>query len=141
MATNVRAEVSRKNPYYISKHRYYELKHFCLQYSEWKKFASLILKDSAPSSLINKERVKSSQVSDPAGVYGVLLSIYSKNMDLIERCAYEADRDLKNYIFLAVTEERSYTYLKSRLDMPCGKDMFYDRYRKFFYLLSKSKTY
>ena len=30
-----RAEVSKKNKYYISKHRYYELKHFCLQYKEW----------------------------------------------------------------------------------------------------------
>lgn len=29
-------ELSEKNPYYISKHRYYELKHFCLQYPEWK---------------------------------------------------------------------------------------------------------
>lgn len=31
-----RAEVSKRNKYYISKHRYYELKHFCLQYPEWK---------------------------------------------------------------------------------------------------------
>lgn len=31
-----RAEISKKNPHYISKHRYYELKHFCLQYPEWK---------------------------------------------------------------------------------------------------------
>lgn len=28
-------ELSERNPYYISKHRYYELKHFCLQYPEW----------------------------------------------------------------------------------------------------------
>ena len=32
-----RAELSKKNPYYISKHRYYELKHFCRQYDEWKR--------------------------------------------------------------------------------------------------------
>lgn len=30
---NVRPELSKKNKYYISKHRYYELKHLCLQYS------------------------------------------------------------------------------------------------------------
>ena len=33
MGTTLRAELSEKNPYWIEKHRYYELKHFCLQYS------------------------------------------------------------------------------------------------------------
>lgn len=32
MANDIRPEVSQKNPYWIGKHRYYELKHFCLQY-------------------------------------------------------------------------------------------------------------
>ncbi len=36
MATVLRSELSPKNKYYIDKHRYYELKHFCLQYPEWK---------------------------------------------------------------------------------------------------------
>lgn len=35
MCTNVRPNVSKKNDYYISKERYYELKHFCLQYNDW----------------------------------------------------------------------------------------------------------
>lgn len=34
---NVRPEVSKKSKYYISRHRYYELKHLCLQYPELKK--------------------------------------------------------------------------------------------------------
>ena len=37
MGTTLRAELSEKNPYWIEKHRYYELKHFCLQYPIWKK--------------------------------------------------------------------------------------------------------
>lgn len=32
MGNIIRAEVSENNPYWIEKHRYYELKHFCLQY-------------------------------------------------------------------------------------------------------------
>ena len=32
-----RAQLSVKNPCHIPKHRYYELKHFCLQYPDWKK--------------------------------------------------------------------------------------------------------
>lgn len=30
MATEIRPELSEKNPYWIGKHRYYELKHFCI---------------------------------------------------------------------------------------------------------------
>lgn len=33
MGTTIRPELSEKNPYWIERHRYYELKHFCLQYS------------------------------------------------------------------------------------------------------------
>lgn len=37
MGNIIRAEVSESNPYWIEKHRYYELKHFCLQYPTWKR--------------------------------------------------------------------------------------------------------
>ena len=37
MGTVIRPDISRKNKYWIDKHRHYELKHFCLQYPEWKK--------------------------------------------------------------------------------------------------------
>lgn len=38
MGTTIRPELSEKNPYWIERHRYYELKHFCLQYPIWKYF-------------------------------------------------------------------------------------------------------
>lgn len=37
MSTTIRPKISEKNKYYIDKHRYYELKHFCLQYPLWEK--------------------------------------------------------------------------------------------------------
>jgi len=46
---------------------------------------------------------------------------------------------LHRYILKAVTEGLSYTYLRTRMDIPCGKDMYYDRYRKFFWLLSQER--
>ena len=58
---------------------------------------------------------------------------------MVERVAKETDDELWFYILKAVTEDLSYNYLKSRLEMPCGKDMYYDRYRKFFWLLSKER--
>ena len=35
MSTQIRPETSQKNPYWIPKHRYYELKHFVMQYPAW----------------------------------------------------------------------------------------------------------
>ena len=37
MSTVIRPEISEKNKYWISKHRFYELRHFCLQYREWER--------------------------------------------------------------------------------------------------------
>ena len=37
-----RPELSKKSLYHIPKHRYYELKHFCLQYEGWKNALTLI---------------------------------------------------------------------------------------------------
>lgn len=50
--------------------------------------------------------------------------------------AIETDPYLYSYILKGVTEEKPYTYLKTTLGMPCGKDMYYDRYRRFFWLLN-----
>ena len=139
MATKVRSEVSTKNRYWISKHRYYELKHFCLQYPTWKKVYATI-DDAILSSVNLKEVVGSSNThADLTAKYASIKAYYSTRTDMIEKCAKEADEELCDYILRAVTEELSYTYLKSKLEIPCSRDTYYDRYRKFFWLLSKER--
>ena len=64
---------------------------------------------------------------------------YSDKIKMVERAARESDPDLYIYILKGVTEGLSYTYLKTKLNMPCGRDTYYDRYRKFFWLLNKSR--
>ena len=134
----VRAEVSQKNRYWIDKHRHYELKHFCLQYPSWQKAYSEL--DTPGMSLSMIENVPTSNMpGDPTAKRAIMKAQYAEKMDLIEKVAKEADRYLYDYILKAVTENLSYTYLKSKLDIPCGKDLYYDRYRKFFWLLSKAR--
>ena len=54
MSTLVRPVLSKRNKYYISKHRYYELKHFCLQYPEWKEeYANLAMSIGADSAVLD----------------------------------------------------------------------------------------
>lgn len=136
MATLIRAEISEKNKYWISKHRHYELKHFCLQYESWKKAVDDL---DGFKSQTGGESSRSNSPGDPTNKCVELRTGYLDRINLIERIAYETDPILHKYVLKAVTEGLSYTYLKSRLGIPCGRDMYYDRYRKFFWLLSESR--
>lgn len=139
MATVIRPKISEKNKYYIDKHRYYELKHFCLQYKEWKK-AYLSCCESIMFSSIFEEKISTNIPSDLTAKYAMLKAQYAEKINIIEKAAREADPDLYTYILKAVTEGLSYTYLKSRLDIPCSRDTYYNRYRKFFWLLSQERN-
>lgn len=138
MTTLIRPEVSSKNKYWIDKHRHYELKHFCLQYPLWKKAYAAF--DNSSISLSTIESFPTSNIpGDPTAKRAVMKAHYLERIKLIEEIAMEADRYLYKYILKAVTEELSYTYLKSRLEIPCSRDMYYDRYRRFFWLLSEAR--
>lgn len=138
MATVIRPEISEKNKYYIDKHRYYELKHFCLQYHEWKKAYASCNESIIYASTI--ERIQAGNIpSDLTAKYAMKKIQYGERIKMIEQAALEADSFLCPYILKAVTEGLSYTYLKSKMDIPCGRDMYYDRYRRFFWLLSEMR--
>ena len=108
MGTTIRPELSEKNPYWIEKHRYYELKHFCLQYPIWKK-AYLALDGLAkrPSDLVLFSGQR--DLSDPTAKCAEARIFYSNRMELVESVAEETDVVLGTYILQAVTsrsEER-----------------------------------
>ena len=132
----IRSELSIKNKYWIDKHRHYELKHFCLQYPEWKRAYSDLEDMSIHISTIDKFP-NSNLPSDPTAKRAIMKAQYLQRIRLVEEVAIEADSFLHKYILKGVTEGLSYTYLKTKLNIPCGRDMYYDRYRKFFWLLSK----
>lgn len=139
MATVIRPEISTNNKYYIDKHRYYELKHFCLQYAEWKKaYASCC--EAIIFTTKYSEFSSSDMPSDLTAKYAMKRAQYGERIKMIETLAKETDDFLYPYILRAVTEGLSYTYLKTKLNMPCGRDMYYDRYRKFFWLLSEHRN-
>lgn len=140
MTTVIRPELSRKNPYYISRHRYFELKHFCLQYSEWKS-QYLYLKNMDGVRGPNLEiSVRDARILDTTCTIALKRAYYKECMELVKNTAINTDREIGDYIFKAVTEGRSFNYLKTKLDIPCGKDMYYNRYRKFFWLLNKTRN-
>ena len=139
MSTVIRPEISEKNKYRMDKHRYYELKHFCLQYPVWKKsYVELDGLNIKPAGLTMYP--KTNQHSSPTERCAIAKTFYSERIRMIEKAAEEADPYISSYILRGVTEELSYTYLKTRLDIPCSRDTYYDRYRRFFWLLDKARN-
>lgn len=138
MATSIRPEISKKNRYHIDKHRHYELKHFCLQYPVWKRaYAALLDLSIVSSSLTGMP--SGGGMSDVTAKSAIRRTYYADKIKLVEETAKETDPYLYEYILKAVTEGLSYTYLRTILQIPCGRDMFYDRYRRFFWLLSEAR--
>lgn len=135
MSTLIRPELSEKNKYWIEKHRYYELKHFCLQYYVWRTEYEA-LESSVKASALDRLN-KSNKTSDPTAECAEKREYYSNRMKIVEQTAEKTDSDLSLYIFKAVTEGFTYTVLKLKHNVPCCRDVFYDRYRKFFWLLDE----
>lgn len=133
MSTTIRAEISKKGKWYISKHRYYELKHFCLQYDEWRDVIDGLTALSSPSGDIS---LGGSGISDKTGDTAVKRASMRARMEMIEQAAIAADPDIYTFIFKSVTQGISYEKLIVS-GVPCGRDYFYDRYRKFFWILDQ----
>ena len=135
MSTTIRPELSEKNKYHIPKHRYYELKHFCLQYPEWYKAIVTAIRYPDITKRIDSD---AAEWSDPVWTAVKNRDIYKRKIDLVEAAAKKTDESLGGYILKAVTEDLSYTCLQMMYNIPCGKDKYYELYRKFFYILDKT---
>lgn len=126
-------ELSKKNKYHLSKHRYLELKHFCLQYPEWKEQLRAINDICA----VDLTRVKSTDLSREPERIAVERERLTKKIALVEQVVHMAGNDIYKWLLLGVTQEKSYVYLSSVMDIPCCKDVYYDRYRKVYWLLAQ----
>ena len=111
------------------------MKYFCLQYPGWRKAYSELVEYGVAVSNISNE-FRTTDISDPTAKLAILKMNCMDRIEMVEKAAMDADKYLYKYIIKAVTEGHSYVYLKSKLDIPCSRETYYDRYRKFFWLLS-----
>lgn len=131
---NIRALSEKK--WDISNHAFYQAYHFAMRYKEFKEL------------LRNKtSTIKGNSFGEVKGTGGnksateelaIKRAKAKTNCRIIEEAAKAADDSLYKYILKAVTEEGiTYKYLRTVMDIPCGKNYFYERRRKFYYILSK----
>ena len=131
---NVRPISEKK--YNISKHRFRELYYFCLQYQEW--LDELKYKTDDVSSVGITNMPTSHNTNSNVERLALRRAQLEEKCKILEQTAIETDETLYQYIIKAVTNEGvSYNYLKMVMNIPCCKNVWYDRRRKFYYLLSQ----
>ena len=136
MSTVIRSEVSKKNVYYIPKHRYYELKHFCMQYPDWKRAIKELDGYSGKSSILI-EKINTGTTSDQTEAYAQARLYFYDRIRMVENLVKEASDDLAELMLSAITNGVSYESLYPI--PPCCKETWYKAYRKFFWLLDKAR--
>lgn len=125
--------------YGISKNRFKELYYWCLQYNEWKdelKYKT----DTVKAIEAHDMPGGSGSIGSPTERLAMRRSKLEENCRLIEQTAIETDPDLYQYILKAVTDEGiTYRYLSLIMGIPCSQNTYYERRRKFYWLLNQKK--
>lgn len=140
--TQIRTELSKNSQLYIDKYAFRTAYYFALQYPSWKQqYAKTV--GQAIKAVDYDDMPHGTSTGDPTPRIAMRASILRANIDLIERTALIAGRDLAEYILYAVTHEgTTYNYLRGERcqigRIPCGRNQYYQMRRLFYYLLSQS---
>ena len=113
--------------YNISKNRYLELKYFCRQYQEKVEELAAITEIGT----ISFEQLPQVYSSDKTGNTAIKKIYLEKEIRIVEEAAVEADMQIAEYILKNVTSGIRYEFL----DVPYSRSVFYERRRKFFWIL------
>ena len=132
--SDTRPELSKRNKYWIPRHRYYELKHFVMQYPEWR--SMLKINDGYSKS---GDGIKGPDIPDPTFITAEKRQEYRDNINMCELIARETDPVIGYYILKAVIDGISYDMLSARQRIPCSRETYYDLYHKFFWLLDAAR--
>lgn len=122
----------RLKKYHIDDDYYQELFYFCKRYqSRLDEINSLRGLTAANMDGMPKGSMVASQTETKA----IRIDKLSKENELIEQAAIQADPYIYQYIIKNVTEGTSYEYLRA----PCGRRQFYEKRRLFYKILSEKR--
>lgn len=124
--------------YGISRHRYQELKAFCLQYDEKKSKISRSLSavnyDGMPHGAGGGKGMEAQAIRNVT---------YQRDIEMIEQAAIAANADLYPYIIKSVTNDLSYPFIEYDDELgriPVGGTEFYAIRRLFYHFLDELKS-
>lgn len=129
-------KTSYSGRYKLSKFEYGYAKWFSLKYPEWLDEYNT-LKDSVKAVNYDQEGHGSGKVNDSTGELAAKRAEIRRKMLLIEHAAFDAGGEIGEYILKSVIyEDVTFEDMKAQ-GLPCERTMFYERRRKYYYLLSK----
>ena len=137
MSTDIRSEISERSEWWIPRQRYYELKHFCMQYPDWKIQLKAIDGYQHQADFTDMPKTVENDIFDPVARTAQQRERLLRRIDMVESAAREAGADLSGYILKGITEGIAYSILCTKLTIPCNRNEYYDCYRKFFWILDK----
>lgn len=122
--------------YKLSRFEYGYAKWFALKYSEWlEQYNSL--KDSVKAISYDQTGHGKGSISDKTQDFATKRAELRDKMLKVEHCAFDAGGDIGEYILKSVIyEDQTFEDMKAQ-GMPCERTFFYERRRKFYWLLSK----
>lgn len=136
MSTDIRPEVSKKKDYWIPKHRYYELKHFVMQYPEWMEYLANT-NGLVKGTRTDEDKVQLGAVSDPTWLAVERRAHYIWAMRLVEHTAELTDPKYGKIIMDHLIKEDGYNNVKDSIKL--SRSEYYRLYRKFFWILDQNQ--
>lgn len=93
------------------------------------------------SSDVTKVPQKGKDIADPTEKAVIVRLYFGNRLYMIKEAAEKAAGPvLSRYIYDAVTRGYTYDQMKAKFpNLPCGRSLWYDIYRKFFWLLNFSR--
>lgn len=120
----------------IDKHAFLMALHFALKYYDWKSEYDAL--EDVSRGISYDSQPHGTGISNITANAGMRRAALKGKIDLIEQCAMEAGGEIYKWLLEGVTNDgMDYRTLKAKHKIPCGRDMYYDRRRKFYYLLSR----
>lgn len=136
MSTDIRPEVSKKREYWIPKHRYYELKHFVMQYPDWEQYlkdTNSLVKVTPPDS----DKVDTGSISDPVLEAVIKRDQYATYMNMVGRVAQKTHPVFGTNIVHNIINDMAYKDTTNGVLM--SRNEYYNLYRRFFWLLDQER--
>lgn len=123
--------------YWLPKQQFLTAFHYCQQFPDWEKDYRQLVKEAGISAVPSGRTPRGSDAGDPTGAAAVRLAEIERKMKIIRDTAQEVAPEISFWLLEGVTKNRPFWYLHDVMHMPCERDMYYDRRRKFYYLMAK----
>lgn len=126
---------SENSKYYVEKELYLTTIHFCKQYPAW--IAELnIQPDTSKAITYDRDRVQTSISGDATADLAMRRAELARKARLVETVAEDVAGSMHKWLILGVCYGIPFFQLHDQ-GMPCGKDLYYNMRRKFYYQMSQ----